>query len=136
MMGILNSVEISPDRITEIYPVAPLKDPNHMARIVLAAAESLFAQSEPDQNRRRPDQFAAASAMSILNGSHAKPAVPLLMTKLKSDRTDVRITALGALASIGPSAKDAVTAIRALESDKSKEVQRAAQVAIKVIEGR
>ena len=123
-------------QVTEIYPVAELTQPDRITRIVLAAAESLFRETEPEQDRSRLKLRVRTSALLALVGPHAEPAVPLLIAKLKSDRVDVRLTALGVLAGIGPGAKQAVPGIRALDGDESLAVQRAVQVAIAVIEGR
>ncbi|MEK6261729.1 MAG: HEAT repeat domain-containing protein [Planctomycetota bacterium] len=125
----------SPDRVTEIYPVAELTKPECITRVVLAAAESLFPATEPDPHRReRPHHETVRRAMSVLQGPHAKPAVPLLIEKLKSERVDVRLTALQALhlmAHDATHAKQAVPAIRALANDKSPEVQRAVSHALR-----
>ncbi|HEY3136523.1 MAG TPA: HEAT repeat domain-containing protein, partial [Blastocatellia bacterium] len=68
-------------------------------------------------------------------GPAAKDAVPVLITKLDSENTQVSYRAAMVLGNIGPAANAAVPALRAKASGKESLLKSGAVAALKKIEG-
>jgi len=83
------------------------------------------AETEDDLMFRREAQFALAAI-----GPKSRPAVPVLLDSLKSDREEIRASACFALGRIGPGAGVAVRRLSSLESDESEMVRLAALFAM------
>ncbi len=65
------------------------------------------------------------------------PAVPALIPLLKSDSRKVRVTAIDALAEIGPAAREALPALQELQSESDRNIRSSASMAIaKILEGK
>jgi len=101
-----------------------------LAKVDPGSAPVVVAALSDDLKNEKPE-FWGSAAYALGNfGQQAKPAVPLLVNLLKAEDTSRCETVVNTLAKIGPSAREAASALRSLLNHRVRSTRRCAAIAL------